>query len=223
MAMAQDSGEAPAAGPTKPCRVCALPIPAAARKCTECDSFQDWRGGFSVSTTMLSLIIAVVTSTAAAIPAIRDATALQDSDISIRYLSRNRDFLSFAAVNQGTKAGFVSGGRLCTQAGRGVTLQEGSGRAFSLVPGGEVVELRFRVHSQSKIGADTFMRRVREAGQAPCRGFLAVSNFRATTEEAEFDVPRRDAFLALHQAAIRGEAINRAAQEAPAKAGTVEE
>jgi hypothetical protein len=48
---------------TKPCRYCAKDIPAKALVCTECNNWQNWRGQFQLSPTLLSLVLAILTVT----------------------------------------------------------------------------------------------------------------------------------------------------------------
>lgn len=46
--------------PSAHCRQCKLPIPNGAKICTHCQSYQDWRRWFSVSTTVLALLTALI-------------------------------------------------------------------------------------------------------------------------------------------------------------------
>lgn len=54
------SAVAPDVVSTKLCRYCALSIPVRAAKCTNCDSWQDWRRSFSFSLPALSLLLAII-------------------------------------------------------------------------------------------------------------------------------------------------------------------
>ena len=45
----------------KPCKYCGNDIPAAAVKCTHCDTWQNWRGLLNFSIPVLSLILAILT------------------------------------------------------------------------------------------------------------------------------------------------------------------
>ena len=53
---------------TKLCRTCAKPMPAAGLKCTECDSYQDWRRFSTVSAPVLSLLVALIAVLTVALP-----------------------------------------------------------------------------------------------------------------------------------------------------------
>jgi hypothetical protein len=52
----------------KLCRVCKKTMPAEGLKCTECDSYQNWRRIFSLSTEVLVVLVALVSVLGVAIP-----------------------------------------------------------------------------------------------------------------------------------------------------------
>jgi hypothetical protein len=51
-----------------PCRQCRKPIPKGARLCSECKSYQDWRGYLNVSSTVLALLVALISVIGGALP-----------------------------------------------------------------------------------------------------------------------------------------------------------
>jgi hypothetical protein len=70
---------------TKGCYLCSQPIPLAARKCTHCDSFQDWRRHLAFSSTILALLVALISVLTVAVPILNDALTALNSDITIIY------------------------------------------------------------------------------------------------------------------------------------------
>lgn len=53
------------------CRACRKPIHAEAKKCPECDSFQNWRRHFDITSSVLSLLVALASLTAVIIAQIQ--------------------------------------------------------------------------------------------------------------------------------------------------------
>jgi len=90
------------------CWACLHKIPVGARKCTKCDSFQDWRGRIGVSATVLSMLTAFVATCVTAIPVIRAASATHDSDLNF-YLSDGPEgnVLHVIAINRGDRPGIL--------------------------------------------------------------------------------------------------------------------
>src|SRR5829696_6773442 len=58
----------PHAAAEKLCRACKLPMPAGANKCTKCSSLQNWRRYLDMSGLVLSLLVALTSVLAFAIP-----------------------------------------------------------------------------------------------------------------------------------------------------------
>lgn len=97
---------------TKSCRVCAVDIPEAAIKCTACDSYQDWRGGIRIGATTMSLIVALVALTPAAIKGLTGLVTPQDSHIVLgRPIWQRGHYIQFVS-NTGIRPGAVTGGIL---------------------------------------------------------------------------------------------------------------
>jgi hypothetical protein len=101
-----------ALGPSKSCRICARPIPLAAVKCADCFSYQDWRSGLGVSTTVLSMLVALVSVVAAATPGFIGLLAKKDSKMVFGEPALRRgQFMQFAS-NAGTRPGIVDAARI---------------------------------------------------------------------------------------------------------------
>jgi hypothetical protein len=100
-----------ASQPTKPCKVCAEPIKQAARICNQCKSYQDWRANINVSSTVLSLLVALVTVLTAAVPAIKSALTPEDSQLSFVFQDASFDSIGILVSNSGIRPGAVGGGQ----------------------------------------------------------------------------------------------------------------
>lgn len=92
----------------KPCRTCAKPMPAAALKCTECDSYQDWRRLFSFTTSLLSLLVALIAVSTAAAPVIKETLQPARSKLSFQFLDSEPPSRVLAfATNGGTRSAVI--------------------------------------------------------------------------------------------------------------------
>src|SRR5262249_50643423 len=132
---------------SKPCVVCREPIRRSARKCIHCDSYQDWlRARLPVSTSVLSLLVALVTVSTAAVPVIEDAIKPRNSNLSFSFQGADDYSLAVIASNQGVRPGTVGqsaglsmSGRLHVPLNRYISQQEetriGSGVAVIIEPG----------------------------------------------------------------------------------------
>jgi hypothetical protein len=101
---------------SKACRVCGEEIKAAARKCIHCDSFQDWRANLGISTTALSLVVALVSVLATAIPIVRQAITPRDSNFLFSFQGATKDAILAIVANRGARPGTVSSGDLLLNA-----------------------------------------------------------------------------------------------------------
>lgn len=93
----------------KPCLVCGEAIKLAAKKCIHCDSFQNWRDALPTSSTVLSLLVALVGICTAAIPVLKNALTPAKSDLTFHYQSASSAALSSFISNAGIRPGSVSG------------------------------------------------------------------------------------------------------------------
>lgn len=71
----------------QPCSTCRELILRGAKKCTQCDSYQDWRKHLTGSTAILALILSALAGLTAAGPVIYQAWRKADSDLSISSVS----------------------------------------------------------------------------------------------------------------------------------------
>ncbi|MDP9050956.1 MAG: hypothetical protein M3O31_09600 [Acidobacteriota bacterium] len=79
-----------------------------ARKCTKCDSYQDWRRHLTFSTALLALFISFFASITAAYPLIRDAWRKPDSDLRVDSAPVFQNGHVFVLItNAGRKPGVV--------------------------------------------------------------------------------------------------------------------
>jgi len=89
------------------CRTCHEKINKGAKKCIKCDSFQDWRRYVGVSTTSLSLFVALLSVLSLFITVIDDVW-VEDENITISVIDENSGFLKFAISNSGEKSAVIS-------------------------------------------------------------------------------------------------------------------
>lgn len=91
----------------KLCIVCAKPMPMAGTKCTECDSFQNWRRHLHFSSNILALLVALISVISLSIPILKDAFTTDNSKLSIQFQSFNKHGAVFMVSNTGKKAGGI--------------------------------------------------------------------------------------------------------------------
>lgn len=91
------------------CKVCRESIRAGAKKCINCDSFQDWRRFLNMSGTVLALLVALVTVSSAALPKLKELLTLSYSEVLVLERGFKGNQLAFQLMNNGTKqASFIS-------------------------------------------------------------------------------------------------------------------
>ena len=94
------------------CRVCREKIKAGARKCIHCDSFQNWLSFVPVSSTILSLLVALVGVSSALIPQLQRAFTPQRSELAFRFQSASLKVVSRFVSNGGSRPASVASGWL---------------------------------------------------------------------------------------------------------------
>lgn len=87
------------------CRVCRKPIEPGAIKCTECDSYQDWRRFFSFGTVALSLLVALISVSTTAIQVAKNLLAKEQSDLRFSLVKYGSDSIQVMGSNLGDRAG----------------------------------------------------------------------------------------------------------------------
>nr|AWM07765.1 hypothetical protein CIT39_15780 [Bradyrhizobium symbiodeficiens] len=90
------------------CKQCCNDIPQGALLCSDCGSYQDWRGWFSVSSTVLALLTALLSVLGIVAPVIINALHSPRSDAFLQTPSIDGTTLRVLAVNRGdASASFV--------------------------------------------------------------------------------------------------------------------
>lgn len=99
-------GNAPS---VKKCVMCTKELPADARICTECDCYQDWRQYFGLSSTVLSLLVALFSVLTVAVPVISDALTPKISSVHCNLISwdENTGEVRIAVSNEGARAAVI--------------------------------------------------------------------------------------------------------------------
>lgn len=90
----------------KPCVVCAKPIPKAARKCTECNSYQHWLARF-LGGINVSAFIALVPIVTLAWAFINERIKTYGSDLRATILDCQRDNVTVFSTNLGDRAAII--------------------------------------------------------------------------------------------------------------------
>lgn len=168
--VASSSGPRTDLSPTKSCRICGHQIPKAAIKCTKCDSFQNWFGKIHLSTTTLSLLVALIASSVSAIPVLRDLFSRDDSRIYVKLGGVSEEGITLLAVNSGTRPGLVSEG-IVQESGRAFGLLRLQGAQHRLVNPGRVEALQYKLR--------VFRDRRERSGSRDCEASIHVVNFRS--------------------------------------------
>ncbi len=83
------------------CKECRNPIPYRARLCSHCNSYQDWRGLFSISTITLALMTALISVIGAVSPAVINMLYPPRSKASLQMPSLDGTTLRVVAINKG--------------------------------------------------------------------------------------------------------------------------
>ncbi|WP_156407909.1 hypothetical protein [Ensifer sp. Root127] len=91
---------------TKPCLTCAIHIPTAAKLCTHCNTYQDYRRYLSFGQTSLALMIALISVTGALLPPLSEMV-FRNSDLERRLISIDQTGAIFVVTNSGNMPGSV--------------------------------------------------------------------------------------------------------------------
>jgi hypothetical protein len=90
----------------KACKICSEPIPANAKKCRHCGSFQDWRGNVTVGSEVLALLVALLSVATVAVPVLRD-NLFPNSSLTFSFVGADANHISLVATNPGNRPGAV--------------------------------------------------------------------------------------------------------------------
>ena len=207
--------EAP--GPHKACRICARPIPVEAKKCADCLSYQDWRSSLGVSTTVLSMLVALVSVVAAATPGFVSLLAGQDSKLAFGAPAMRRGaFLQFAS-NAGARPGVVDSAQITWFEGRSkspgwiylLDVQSADQAPMVLKPGDSAL-VRFALDMSGE-GAVNLPK---PSGKSVCEMHTLWTSFRGDQSRTRKRLSCEDVYVAVHVADLRKqvEAAKRAAR-----------
>jgi hypothetical protein len=83
---------------SKICIECGKTMPVGAKKCTECDTFQDWRRYLFFSSNILSLLVALCSVLGLSIPAIVASVKDHDAKLHVAILGNRIGFLTQTSV-----------------------------------------------------------------------------------------------------------------------------
>jgi hypothetical protein len=92
----------------KHCKTCYTEIAVKAKKCTHCDSFQNWRKNLILSSNILVLVIALLSISGLVIPLIKAAFEADISNVKVRSYVITEDGISLLCVNSDNKPGYIS-------------------------------------------------------------------------------------------------------------------
>lgn len=104
--------EPPQPANEKFCSTCYAAIHRQARKCRECESYQDWRRHLSVGSSVLALLVALVSVLALAAPAFDGIITREDSNIEVSLQGIRGERAFVMVTNSGVRAGSVTGATL---------------------------------------------------------------------------------------------------------------
>jgi hypothetical protein len=187
-------GKAAEAAPlTSPCVTCREPIRLGARKCIHCDSFQDWRGKLSLSTSVLAMVVALVSVVGATLPAWKAALTVHDSEVKIFFVGVSGLRLHVMMANSGDRpAGILKTWLLLKANNEYLTIASGG-------PSGEIhenVNVMVNVSTNEKFRPDQI-----QNARNGCVLGIEVISFRGKKTVFSMDVPADTCqeFLIHHQ------------------------
>jgi hypothetical protein len=90
------------------CSTCFKPIHRMAKKCTECDSYQDWRRHMQLGSSVLALMVALVSVTALSAPILSQLMTQENSNIHVSLQTVLEPAIYLMATNDGVRAGSVA-------------------------------------------------------------------------------------------------------------------
>jgi hypothetical protein len=195
------------------CNTCAKSIPAAAKKCTECDSYQDWRRMFGLTTPVLSLLVALVAVLSAAAPTAATFLTPKNSKIEAGIHDARSERLIVYATNSGVRPGAIVFGSVIIWVDRRPIAQfyfapEGSSERAEIAPGRSafVPMAASEVVVQGMSPADVEQLHLRLTKPAPktrCESNVTIQNFDGEMEVLSATIPCAYIFDTVSGAAKR--------------------
>lgn len=107
------------------CIDCKQVVLAGQKKCAVCGSFQDWRRYLSVSSTLLSLLVALISVTGVVAPILKDTLTREESAVVTRVSSGKNGQIRLVAQNAGSAAGFLGDVRIITDGAKHIASSGG--------------------------------------------------------------------------------------------------
>jgi hypothetical protein len=103
--------------------------------CIHCNSYQDWRGELTFSSTILSLLVALVSVTTAFVPMVLAALTSKNSSIASSFQSSDVTGVTVLAHNSGTRPGTIRNAIISVSDYGSAPLTSKHGRSEILEPG----------------------------------------------------------------------------------------
>lgn len=152
------------------CRMCAKPIPYGAKKCTECNEYQNyiWRiaSGFD-----LKGLIALVPIVTLAFAFIQDRVEKKESDLRIAIVSCEQQKVNLFASNVGNRAAIIGSASFKTNNQPSQPLEASMPVADRLIGGGETRAIELQVNPQISPGG---LVPFEEHGTHPCNVSITI-------------------------------------------------
>jgi hypothetical protein len=164
----QPAGEADVEDLT--CRRCRRGIPAGAKLCSHCSSYQDWRGYLPISSTVLALLVALISVASATLPAAVAALHHPNSVVKIASPVINGEEVYLVVSNTGDRPAAISSALLASPISDGMTLVPINPASVFIPPGSR--QVGFHVHFRAS--ARSALYQVSE-GQTHDRGSQAAA------------------------------------------------
>lgn len=195
-----------------PCRQCLLPMPRGAKLCSRCGSYQDWRGSLSVSNSVLALLVALVSVSSLALPAISGALRSHRSQVAVSNPVFEGEQVLLVATNVGERPGIVRRAELRSDLiGTQADLELRSAVDAFVPPGSR--QVGFRIVTR-RSALDTAMQMMKVASVTIAQrqdavGVLTVwsEQSNGTTTSRSFSVRRIDLMNLLDAHRVRCEAV----------------
>jgi hypothetical protein len=105
------------------CRQCKNEIPDGAKLCSQCDSYQDWRGILPISSTALALLVALVTAISSALPVLSSYFHVPAAEIEFSSPIIQDETVSVIASNVGDRPGTLYGATLHSRVMRDIPVK----------------------------------------------------------------------------------------------------
>lgn len=175
----------------KDCRQCAMLIPIAANKCHLCDSFQDWRGNLYIGATLFSSLTALIATSVALTPLIKQATARKDSQIIAWHTTPTDDGFRLILINAGDRPGVVIDGDIepppgVTNPKNGINIEFGPrDRSAILIKAGESMERVFQLQGYDFYWLD----RGASWQKLLCHANIRVRGYKGALSATRVDIP----------------------------------